>query len=397
MTRILHVSASFPRRVDDSVAPFLLDLVRGQHEAGWDPSVVAVHDAGLPSTHVLAGVPVRRVRYGPDRWEVLAYRGGGHGGLQSPLHALLLPGLLLSMVRVVVAEARRLHPEVVHAHWILPGGLVVALLPRRWRARAVLTMHGTDVELAAGRMRPLARWVASRCDALVAVSEPLARRAEDVLGLPAGTVGVARIPLPIDLRPTPIPDGARTVLAAGRASPEKGFDVLVDALARPAAAEVRATLVTEGPALPALEQQIARLGLADRVHLHPLVPRAELFELMRAHHLVVVPSRTEGLGMVALEALASGRPVVASDVGGLPTVVLDGDGALVPADDPDDLAEAIATVPLVAPRATAVVAHGVDAVLAAHARAYGADATTDVPNPSAPVDESRDDPRRFAG
>jgi glycosyltransferase involved in cell wall biosynthesis len=388
MTRVLHVSASFPRHVEDPVAPFLLDLVEGQRAHGWAPSVLAVHDAGLPARHELAGVPVRRVRYGPDRWEVLAYRGGGHGGLRSPLHALLLPGLLVVLVLAVRAEVRRARPDVVHAHWILPGGLAAAvalLLLRRDRPRLVLTMHGTDVELAAGRLRPLARWVAGRADAVLAVSEPLARRAEEVLGLRSGMVGVGRIPLPVALTASPLPAGARRVLAAGRASPEKGFDVLLAALARPAAADVRATLVVDGPARAALDAQVAELELGDRVELRPLVPRRELFELMRTHHLVVVPSRSEGLGMVALEALALGRPVVASAVGGLPEVVAAGvDGALVPADDPDALAAAIASVPLVAPTAAAAAPHRPDAVLAAHRAAYGlpADAAAAAPSES---------------
>jgi hypothetical protein len=76
--------------------------------------------------------------------------------------------------------------------------------------------------------------------------------------------------------------------------------------------------------------------------------------------------------MLAVEALALGRPVVASAVGGLPTVVVDGvDGVLVPPDDSAALAEAIATVPLVAPAATVADAHRPAAVLAAHAAAYG--------------------------
>jgi glycosyltransferase involved in cell wall biosynthesis len=378
-TSVLHVSPSFPRRLDDPVAPFLLDLLLAQRACGWDATVVAVHDEGLPKVQDLAGVSIQRVRYGPDRWEVLAYRGGGHGGLRSPLHALLLPGLLVALVWRVRAEVRRRRPDVVHAHWILPGGLAAALLRRKGRPRLVLTMHGTDVELAAGKLKPLARWVVGRCDAVVAVSEPLARRAEEVLGLPAGSVGVARLPLPVDLTPAPFPNGPRRVLAAGRASPEKGFDVLVAALARPEAQAVGATLVVEGPARAALEADVVASGLGDRVAFLSLLPREELFDQMRAHHLVVVPSRTEGLGMVALEALALGRPVVASAVGGLPSVVADGvDGALVPPDDPGALAHALAEVALTTPTAAAAEAHRPAAIVAAHAAAYG------VPVPTSP-------------
>jgi glycosyltransferase involved in cell wall biosynthesis len=347
--------------------------------------VVALHDRGLPRRHELDGVPIRRARYGPDRWEVLAYRGGlvhslpgvvsGRRGPRPSglvLRALMLPALLHAMFWTTVGELRRTRPDVLHAHWIVPGGFVVALLPRRWRPRTVVTLHGTDVELAAGRLRPLARWVSRRVDAVLAVSGPLARRAEQVLDLPAGSVAVARLPLPPGLDPSPIPPGPRRVLAAGRASREKGFDVLVAALAEPEAAEVTATIVAEGPERSALEEQVGALDLSDRVALRPLVSRAELFDLMRGHQVVAVPSRSEGLGMVALEALALGRPVVASAVGGLVDLVVDGaDGALVAPDDARALARALRQVPLVAPTAAAVAQHRPGAVVAAHAAAYG--------------------------
>lgn len=375
--RILHLSASFPRALDDAVAPFLLDLVRAQHDTGWDVEVVASHDRDLPARHDLAGVIVHRARYGPDRWEVLAYRGGGHGRLRHPLHAVLLPGLVLSLLARTVSVTRRWRPDVVHAHFLLPGGLVAALvaalLPGPPRRRTVLTLHGNDVELAASRLAgPVARFVAGRVDALVAVSEPLARRAELVLGLAPGRVAVARLPLPDGLTAAPMPVGDLRLVAAGRASVEKGFDVLLAALALPAASGWRATLVVDGPERRRLETAAAPLG--ERVTFLARQPRTRLFELVREHHAVVVPSRREGLGLLAVEALALGRPVVASAVGGLVEVVVDGDdGALVAPDDPGALAAALARLAdrLHPPRGTAVARHCPAAVIQAHLGPYG--------------------------
>lgn len=374
---VVHLSASFPRSVDDPVAPFLLDLLRAQRDQGWDASVVAVHDAGLPARQVLAGVPVRRARYGPGRAEVLAYRGGGHGGLRHPAHALLLPGMVLSLWWATVREVRRRRPAVLHAHWILPGGLVAALVPRPAGCRLVVTLHGTDVELAASKLAgPVARWAIRRADAVCAVSEPLARRAESILGLPAGAVTVARLPLPPGVEPTPLPEAPPLrLLAAGRASREKGFDVLVEALGRPEAAAWQATFITEGPERAALEATAAAGGAAGgRVAFADLMPRADLFDEVRRHHAVVVPSRSEGLGLFAVEALALGRPVVASRVGGLVEVVVDGDdGALVPSDDPDALARALGALAadLRPPVGTAAARHTPAAVAADHTAPYG--------------------------
>ena len=135
--------------------------------------------------------------------------------------------------------------------------------------------------------------------------------------------------------------------------------------------------MTEGPERERLEADAH--DLSGRVTFAPLQPRAKLFDLVRAHHAVAVPSRTEGLGMFALEALALGRPVVASAVGGLTEVVADEvDGRLVPADDPGALAEAIATLRLAAPKGASVADHQARAVIDAHTRAYGFSASDEV-------------------
>jgi glycosyltransferase involved in cell wall biosynthesis len=169
-----------------------------------------------------------------------------------------------------------------------------------------------------------------------------------------------------------LPPGRPRLFAAGRASREKGLDVLVAALSRPDAEGWAATLVTEGPDRAELEASVTDAGLSDRITFLPLQPRAALFDLVRAHHAVVVPSRAEGLGMMALEALALGRPVVASAVGGLVDVVAHGDdGALVAPGDPDALAKALSALDLRPPVAQAVQRHRAGAVLAAHAAAYG--------------------------
>ncbi|MEO6121374.1 MAG: glycosyltransferase [Acidimicrobiales bacterium] len=371
-TRVLHLSASFPRTVDDSVAPFLLDLVRLEQAAGFEVAVVAAHDEGLPRRQVLDGVAVRRARYGPGRCEVLAYRGGGHASLRSPWHAALLPPLAASMATSLVAEVRRFRPDVVHAHWLLPSGLLAALLPRSRRPTVVVHLHGNDVVLAAGRAGPLARLVARRVDAVGAVSEQLAREGERVLRLAPGTITVARLPLPAAPPPTPLPAAPLRALAAGRASKEKGFDVLLEAMALPAAAAWSLTMVTDGPQRGFLEAQAARLGLGGRVRFDPPCARHELHALVARHHAVVVPSRSEGLGLFALEALALGRPVVASRVGGLTEVVVDGDdGRLVPPDDPQALAEALGGLVVRPPVARAVERHREGPVLDAISRLYG--------------------------
>ena len=125
----------------------------------------------------------------------------------------------------------------------------------------------------------------------------------------------------------------------------KGLDVLIEALRRLAAEgpPPRLWIAGEGPERGALEAQALRAGLGDRVRL--LGRREDAADLLAACDVFVLPSRREGLGVAALEAMAAGRPVVASRVGGLAAAVLDGrTGLLVPPEDPAALAAAIATL-----------------------------------------------------
>lgn len=366
---VIHLTSSFPRSATDHVAPFLIDLVGTQRDGGWDARVISTHDIGLPSRHEVAGIPVRRVRYAPPAWEVLAYRGGGHAALSNPLHVLLLPGLVLAMMVVTWREARRANAAVLVAHWLAPSGLVLALLPLR--ARRILTMHGNDVALAA-KIPWLARFVASRVDAVVGVSDAVVRDAAVILRCDPSDLPVVRLPLPDGLDPQPFPtetDPPRLLLA-GRASTEKGLDVAVRALADPRVTDWHATLVCDGPERTTLEQ-LAEESAPGRVTVRGAVPREELFGLIATHHAVGVPSRREGLGLFALESVALGRRVIASNVGGLPEVVEDGaDGTLVPADDPTAFAAALAALPLTPPQGLAADRHRPQAVLAAATRAY---------------------------
>ena len=137
-----------------------------------------------------------------------------------------------------------------------------------------------------------------------------------------------------------LPAVSNIVVAAGRLSPEKGFDVLIEAAAEVIRVEPATGFVLfgEGPLRSDLERRVADRGLADRVVLPGF--RADLDSLLPAADVVVLPSFTEGLPNVALEASAAGVPVVATAVGGTPEVVADGEtGFLVPPGDPAALAD----------------------------------------------------------
>lgn len=327
--RVLQLTSSYPRFEGDASGVFIGDLVDALVGAGVDVHVVAPDDPlAVPDERV------RWFRYGPVP---LAHRGGL---LQTARgwRLVLVPGFLVSFWWAARQEVRRLRPDVVHAHWWFPAGLVAALLGVPF----VLTLHGSDVHIARGPLRPLYRWVAGRAAVVAAVSEALARE--------SGVEAVLRMPVTVEeqlLDEAPLPV---RVVAVGRNSPEKGFDLLHDL---------------------GVPVDIYGVGTESLPGGHGAVTRDELVDALAKAHALVVPSRREGLGLVAIEALALGRPVIATRVGGLVETVEDGvDGILVPPDDAAALRAAVQRLPLPRPRASAVAKHRPTEVAARHLDAY---------------------------
>lgn len=342
--RVLALTHVFPRSPDDSAAPFLLRYLQGLQQAGVTVRVIAPHDAGLPLEHEVAGVPVRRVRYGSDGSEVLAYRGEMHRLVRSPRGLVRAVRLVAALAAATRGELASFRPDVLDVHWLVPGGVVARLAggPRlRPRVPVQVDVHGTDVALVSrgGPGATIGRFALGGADRVAAMSVPLAAELEAALGRRADAV----VPMPAAAPPPPTArprDGV--LLAVGRLVPEKGHRDLIAAVARlrDEGRDLDLVIVGDGPERDRLR------GDADRYGIPLTLPGAraprELDADYQAATLVVVPSRREGFGLVAAEALARHRPVVACAAGGLTEIVDAATGWSVPPGDVSALATAIA-------------------------------------------------------
>jgi glycosyltransferase involved in cell wall biosynthesis len=258
------------------------------------------------------------------------------------LKALLAVPMIISMFVVTFRELRK-GPTVAYGHWWIPGGLVAVLAARFRRRPSIVHLHGSDATITETfAMRKLAQLVLRAANERLAASEALAEWGRD---LSSRDVRVLPMPLVFDRLPEPSPvpaDGF--VLGVGRLVPEKGFDVLIDAVALLEADErPDLAIVGVGPDRHALAQRAADAEVA--LHLPGAVAPAELADWYRRARIVAVPSRREGFGLVAAEAAAAGRAVVGSAVGGIPVVIKTGvSGLLVEPGDVHALATALETV-----------------------------------------------------
>ncbi len=257
--------------------------------------------------------------------------------------------------RELWSEAKRSGAVIVHTHGVRANAEGV-LLRRTTDLRHVVTVHSRlDQDYRSESRRLIARMLDDPglrgAHAVIAVSEAIR---EDLIGrrVPARAIHVVESGVSGARRPWTrgalheafaIPEDRLVLVSVARHQPVKGLDVLLAALGlvhrEPGCPDFALLLFGEGPDTDALREKARREGIADRVKF--LGYRADVQDVLSGADLFVLPSRAEGFGLAALEAMAAGLPVVASAVGNLPTLMDQGRcGVLVPPEDVPSLAAA---------------------------------------------------------
>lgn len=302
---------------------------------GHQVRVLTARYGDLPAEETQDGVEIRRMRCGRTQ----AHRAG----------LLAMAGYVLAALPGGLREIRRWRPHVLHVHFAVPTGAAAWLLSILTKVPYVLTVHLGDVpdgvpEKTAGWFR----WVRP-------FTPPIWRRAARVVAVSEHTRSLARrhYPVAIDLVPNGVdlqaldPGEIRlnqppVVMFAGRLVPQKNPLQIVRSLAAVADLPWQALLVGEGPLRPAVAEEIARLGLGERVQLTGWIKPEQVIDHYRRADLLFMPSFTEGLPVAGVQALAMGLALVLSTAGGNVDLVQPGEnGALVPVEQPQGFAAAL--------------------------------------------------------
>ena len=361
--RVVMIATSYPRFPGDTVGTFMEPIAQGLASRGheihmvlpWHPRWQRGARDGDVSFHLFKYAPLPSLN-------VFGYAGALEADQRLRGSAIAAAPLALAAAwRAAAHLVRKIDATMMHGHWIVPGGVIAAAASGS--KPLVISLHGSDVFVAerhraAGRA---ARWAFGRAGFVTACSEDLRQRAL-ALGAPANRS--ATVPYGVDairFGPDPVArrrlrerwgvgDETKIVLAVGRFVRKKGFEYLIDAIARVARQRpaLRLVLAGDGDLRAEFEARIAELALGARAFLPGVLHQDDVAASLAASDVVVVPSvrdpsgNVDGLPNVVMEALASGTPLIATPAGGIGSVVHHGrTGLLVPEADPAALAVAI--------------------------------------------------------
>ena len=361
--KVLILTSSYPIREGTHEGGFVADLVRKLPERGIVPVVLAPHFPGGPFKEFQDGTAILRFPYFfPSRFERLAYGAGLLINIRRDLFAFagIIP-FCISEFFWTLALVYREKVDIIHTHWLIPQGFIGTLVHQINGIPFIATVHGTDlaVIIKSAVLTRICSFIIRNSDAVTVNSSYTRQQLLSIIPESEGKIHV--IPMGVDLEafspnlPLPlkksVPSG-HGILNVGRLIALKGTQYLIKAMPHVIHKYPDAVLVIigSGPQEDHLTRMVRELSLDEHVRFMGNIPHNELHPYYQAADVFVLPSilfngTTEGLGVVLLEAMAAGCPVIGSNVGGIPDIIIDGEtGFLVPEQRPDILAEKIVKI-----------------------------------------------------
>jgi glycosyltransferase involved in cell wall biosynthesis len=353
--KILVLTSTYSRWENDTDPKFVDNLCQYFSREN-EVHVVAPHTSGTATEELKEGIRIFRFRYFFERWETLAYDGGILPRLkQNKFRVLLVPMFILGELLLTIKLLRSNTYDVIHAHWIIPQGLVALLARPFARVPPVLvaTSHGGDLFALKGRLLArLKQWITQRADHLTVVSSTMKTKAIEQGLKDEGDISV--IPMGADSHSmfSPPPEGSTRegLLFVGRLVDKKGVEYLIRSLPGVLEKHPGETLaiIGSGPLQETLMDLCSQLGISERVTFHGSLINTEIPKYLRAAAVTIFPSVVaddgdqEGTPVAIMEALACECAIIVSDYPGARDIIEDGtNGYIVDQKSPDQIANRI--------------------------------------------------------
>ena len=395
--KVLVIGSVYPRFQEDAEVPWLRTSIAHLKKAGAEIQVLAPAYKGLKS-HDIDGTHVNRFRYAFANWEILTHEEGAPSKMASKpwLQLLAIPYIINGFFQCI-RICRKWRPDVIHAHWPFPHAYIALGAAKLFKIPLVLNFHGAELLLIRKKkwVKPLLKFAIGQAQAIFANSSFTAGKIKAIrnvnvewspygttletkegesLPLASATNAASATPssgdnrIKRESRPTklgmiepncwdsvptpqlPVPhpvNGKFKILFVGRHIERKGICYLIEAAKHLPRDKFEIRIVGVGDLTEQLKQQAAAVNDGAEIIFTGKLSPEDLANEYKTANVFTLPAivdhkgDTEGLGVVLIEAMELGLPIVASNVGGIPDVVVDGEsGILVPEKDPVALADA---------------------------------------------------------
>jgi len=359
--KILVLTTTFPRWEHDPRPAFVYELSKRLQESGLEIVVLAPHCDGAKQFEILDGMKIYRFPYFfPTKYQQLAYDGGILPNIKkSNLAKAQVPLLLLSEMIYAFRIIRQEKIEIIHSHWIIPNGFIGAIGKILFSIPHITTAHAGDVFTIQKSkiLRMLGSFVLSNAELITANSVFTKKSILSINNSVDPRIQI--IPMGVDehrfckkdrVLAEDSPDSAQNILSIGRIVEKKGLKYLIMAMQEVIKKYPDVTLFIggDGPEKDNLIQLCSELKLERNVVFLGFIPVEKIAERYASSDIFILPSietkygDTEGLGIVLLEAMACGIPVIGSDIGGITDIIEDHKtGLLIKPGDPEDIAKKI--------------------------------------------------------
>jgi glycosyltransferase involved in cell wall biosynthesis len=358
--KILVLTTTFPRWKNDITPAFVYELSKRLLRSDVEIVVLTPHCEGSKKFEILDGMKIYRYPYFfPSYYQKLAYNGGILPNIKkSNLAKVQIPFLLISEIIYTLKIIRKENIEVIHSHWIIPNGFIGAICKRFFGIPHVTTAHAGDVFIIqkSGILRMVGSFVLSNAELITANSEFTKKSILSINNSVAHQIQI--IPMGVDeyrfckkeRDRTDSSNSAHIILSIGRIVEKKGLKYLIMAMQEVIKKYPGVILFIggDGPEKEELIQLCFKLDLEKNVIFLGFISAEKIAEMYASSDIFVLPSietkdgDTEGLGVVLLEAMACGVPVIGSNIGGISDIIEDHKtGLLARPGDPDDIAKKV--------------------------------------------------------